>query len=357
MIQDLIKQHISSALKNLYQAELNENNIVIEKTSADFDGDYTFVVFSYLKISKKSAEQTANEIGNYLSANFSELKSFNVIKGFLNLSIDDKFWIDFLIKNSANTNFAFNKVKKPNTILVEYSSPNTNKPLHLGHIRNNLLGYAVSEILKANGHLVKTCNLVNDRGVHICKSMLAWIKFGNGENPETSKMKGDHLVGKYYVAFDKQYKKEIEELKSSGLSQEEAEKNAASIIEVQELLRKWEAGDEETVKVWQMMNSWVYAGFDVTYKNLGVSFDKFYYESNTYLLGKDIVNEGLQKNVFYKKDDASVWIDLTADGLDQKLLLRNDGTSVYITQDIGTAELKHKDFNCERSIYVVGNEQ
>ena len=357
MIQDLIKQHISSALKNLYQAELNENNIVIEKTSADFDGDYTFVVFSYLKISKKSAEQTANEIGNYLSANFSELKSFNVIKGFLNLCIDDKFWIDFLIKNSSNTDFAFNKVKKPNTILVEYSSPNTNKPLHLGHIRNNLLGYAVSEILKANGHLVKTCNLVNDRGVHICKSMLAWMKFGNGENPESSKMKGDHLVGKYYVAFDKQYKKEIEELKSSGLSQEEAEKNAASIIEVQELLRKWEAGDEETVKVWQMMNSWVYDGFDVTYKNLGVSFDKFYYESNTYLLGKDIVNEGLQKNVFYKKDDASVWIDLTADGLDQKLLLRNDGTSVYITQDIGTAELKHKDFNCERSIYVVGNEQ
>ena len=356
MIQEILKNHIATAFKSVYQIDVDSQSIVLENTKPDFEGDYTFVVFAYLKISKKNPEQTANDIGNYLVENAKEVQSFNVIKGFLNIVVSEAYWLDFLQSNFQNTCYGLGD-KTNQKILVEYSSPNTNKPLHLGHIRNNLLGFSVAEILKANGHEVYTCNLVNDRGIHICKSMLAWMQQGNGETPASSVMKGDHLVGKYYVAFDKTYKEEIKALMSEGKSEEYAEKNAPSILAAQQLLQKWEAGDEETVSIWRTMNGWVYEGFDATYKKLGVKFDKFYYESNTYLLGKEIVQEGLDKGAFYQKEDGSVWIDLTADGLDHKLLLRGDGTSVYITQDIGTAELKYKDFACERSIYVVGNEQ
>lgn len=356
MIQEILKNHIATAFKSVYQVDVDSQSIVLENTKPDFEGDYTFVVFAYLKISKKNPEQTANDIGNYLVEHAKEVQSFNVIKGFLNIAVSEAYWLDFLQNNYQNTCYGLG-AKTNQKILVEYSSPNTNKPLHLGHIRNNLLGFSVAEILKANGHEVYTCNLVNDRGIHICKSMLAWMQQGNGETPASSGMKGDHLVGKYYVAFDKTYKEEIKALMANGKSEEYAEKNAPSILEAQQLLQKWEAGDEETVNIWKTMNGWVYEGFNVTYKKLGVKFDKFYYESNTYLLGKEIVQEGLDKGAFYQKEDGSVWIDLTAEGLDHKLLLRGDGTSVYITQDIGTAELKYKDFACERSIYVVGNEQ
>ncbi len=357
MIQQLLKNHIASAILHLYDLQINENQIVVENTKPEFEGDFTFVVFSILKQSKKGPEQTAQEIGNYLKDNCSQVSNFNVIKGFLNLSLHANFWFSFINETYNKPQFGIVSAPSGQKILVEYSSPNTNKPLHLGHVRNNLLGFAVSQILKANGHQVITCNLVNDRGIHICKSMFAWMQFGNNETPETANLKGDHLVGKYYVIFDKIYKKEIEELVATGLSPEEAEKKAPAIIAAQELLQKWEANDEETVAVWKKMNGWVYDGFAVTYKKLGVQFDKFYYESNTYILGKDIVQQGLQQGTFFKKDDGSIWIDLTDDGLDQKLLLRGDGTSVYITQDIGTAELKYDDFNCEKSVYVVGNEQ
>ncbi|MDP1725308.1 MAG: arginine--tRNA ligase [Bacteroidota bacterium] len=357
MIQDIIKAQLANALQQLYKADAGSQGIVIEETSPDYEGDFTFVVFPYLKVSRKNPEQTASEIGNYLKVTFTELESFNVIKGFLNLSVRTDYWLNFLFENYQKENFGKAEPNSKQAVLVEYSSPNTNKPLHLGHIRNNLLGFAVAQILEANGNIVKTCNLVNDRGIHICKSMVAWMQLGNGETPESSGLKGDHLAGKYYVEFDKQYKKEIESLRLSGMSIEDAEKKAPSIIAAQDLLVKWEAHDPETIRVWKTMNDWVYAGFDETYKKLGVRFDKFYYESNTYLLGKEIVQEGLINGVFFKKDDGSVWIDLTEDGLDQKLVLRADGTSVYITQDLGTAELKYKDFGCERSIYVVGNEQ
>ncbi len=357
MIQDLLKHQVAIALKHLYQINLLDNQIVIENTKPEFEGDFTYVVFSILKQSKKTPEQTAQQIGEYLKENILEIESFNVIKGFLNIKLSNQFWFNFISNTYNNKDFGFTFAKSGQRILVEYSSPNTNKPLHLGHIRNNLLGYSVAQILKANGHEVFTCNLVNDRGIHICKSMYAWMQLGNGETPENTGLKGDHLVGKYYVIFDKQYKQEIETLINNGLTKEEAEKQAPSIIAAQHLLQKWEANEEETVNVWKKMNGWVYDGFAVTYKKLGVQFDKYYYESNTYILGKDIVQQGLTAGVFFKKDDGSVWIDLTNDGLDQKLLLRGDGTSVYITQDIGTAELKYHDFNCERSIYVVGNEQ
>jgi len=357
MIEQNLKEKISAAFKSLYNIELGKEKITLEPTSPDYDGDFTFVVFPYLKQSRKGPEQTANDIGNFIKENLEEVESFNVIKGFLNFSLSHNFWFHFLEKNYSNKKFGFVSQPTEQKILVEYSSPNTNKPLHLGHIRNNLLGYSVAQILKANGHHVSMCNLVNDRGIHICKSMLAWMKSGNDETPESSGMKGDHLVGKYYVEFDKLYKSQITKLVSEGMNEEEAEKKAPAIIEAQELLQKWERGDAETIRIWKMMNDWVYAGFDISYKKLGVTFDKYYYESNTYLLGKEIVQEGLSKDVFYKKDDGSVWIDLTDDGLDHKLLLRGDGTSVYITQDIGTAELKYKDFGCERSVYVVGNEQ
>lgn len=350
-----LKQQIAQALTALYSIE--NAPVVIEPTKADFEGDYTFVVFPYVKQSKKSPEQTANEIGAYLVSTVPLVSAFNVIKGFLNLSIQTSYWINFVKQNYTNSTYGWSAPNTKQKVLVEYSSPNTNKPLHLGHVRNNLLGFSVAQILKANGYTVTMCNLVNDRGIHICKSMYAWMQYGNGETPQSAGMKGDHLVGKYYVEFDKHFKAEQKELIAQGKTEAEAEKQAPSILAAQDLLRKWEANDEETVNVWKMMNGWVYEGFDITYKKMGVTFDKFYYESNTYLLGKEIVQEGLTKNVFYKKDDGSVWVDLTGDGLDQKLLLRGDGTSVYMTQDIGTAELKYADFGSERSIYVVGNEQ
>ncbi|MDQ0638884.1 arginyl-tRNA synthetase [Pedobacter sp. W3I1] len=344
------------AILELYKEEVAEGVINIQETRKEFEGQATIVVFPVTKISKKSPEQTATEIGEYLVANVTDITKFNVVKGFLNLSIAESYFLKQFNEEILSPDFG---VYAPNgkKVMVEYSSPNTNKPLHLGHVRNNLLGYSVSELLKAYGYDVVKVNLVNDRGIHICKSMLAWQKWGNGETPESTGLKGDHLVGKYYVIFDKEYKKEIDTLKAEGQTEEEAKKNAPLIKEAQQMLLKWEQGDEEVVSLWKTMNEWVYAGFNVTYKNLGVDFDKFYYESNTYLLGKGTVDEGLAKGVFFKKEDGSVWIDLTADGLDQKLVLRADGTSVYITQDLGTAEMKHDDFNMNESIYVVGNEQ
>lgn len=353
--RNYLGQKVAEVLHQLYGTQ--QPNVIIENTKQDFEGDYTFVVFPFLKASKKSPEQTATEIGNQLKAQVPELESFNVIKGFLNLTLSNTYWLGWLTQELRNTGFGFAKPGSGKRMLVEYSSPNTNKPLHLGHVRNILLGYSVSEILKANGHIVNTCNLVNDRGIHICKSMLAWQKFGQGENPESSGLKGDHLVGKYYVEFDKHYKAEISQLIAGGISEEEADNKSALMQEAKEMLRKWETGDAKTIDLWKKMNGWVYDGFDITYKKLGVHFDTYYYESDTYLLGKDLVNEGLEKGVFFKKDDGSVWIDLTAEGLDQKLLLRSDGTSVYITQDIGTAELKYKDFVYDTSVYVVANEQ
>jgi arginyl-tRNA synthetase len=354
-MEQQLKQHIQQALEALYGT--NAGEIALEPTRSDFEGDYTFVVFPYLKQSKKGPEQTASDIGEYLKQHAQWIASYNVIKGFLNLSVDKAYWIDFLGKHYADERFGFAPAGSRSRVMVEYSSPNTNKPLHLGHVRNNLLGYSVAQILKASGYEVVMTNLVNDRGIHICKSMHAWMQYGNGETPESSGIKGDHLVGKYYVEFDRHYKKEISELMAGGMTEDEAKKKAPSILAAQDLLRKWEAGDAETVRIWKMMNGWVYAGFETTYQNMGVAFDKFYYESDTYLLGKEFVQEGLIKGVFFKKEDGSVWVDLTADGLDEKLLLRGDGTSVYITQDIGTAELKYNDFGCDRSVYVVGNEQ
>ena len=344
------------AIFELYKEEVAESVINIQETRKEFEGQATIVVFPITKISKKSPEQTATEIGEYLVANVADITKFNVVKGFLNLSIAESYFLKQFNEEILSPDFGL-YAANGKKVMVEYSSPNTNKPLHLGHVRNNLLGYSVSELLKAYGYDVVKVNLVNDRGIHICKSMLAWQKWGNGETPESTGLKGDHLVGKYYVIFDKEYKKEIDVLKAEGQTEEEAKKNAPLIKEAQQMLLKWEQGDEEVVSLWKTMNEWVYAGFNVTYKNLGVDFDKFYYESNTYLLGKGTVDEGLAKGVFFKKEDGSVWIDLTADGLDQKLVLRADGTSVYITQDLGTAEMKHDDFNMDESIYVVGNEQ
>lgn len=344
------------AVKELYGQDVEENVINIQETRKEFEGQATIVVFPIVRFSKKSPEETANDIGTYLQQNVAEVVGFNVVKGFLNLVIAESYWIDLFNNTLLRPDFLAVK-PKGEKVMVEYSSPNTNKPLHLGHVRNNLLGYSVSELLKADGYEVIKVNLVNDRGIHICKSMLAWQKWGNGETPETSGLKGDHLVGKYYVVFDKEYKKEIDELKAQGQTEDEAKKNAPLIKEAQQMLLKWEQGDAEVVALWKKMNGWVYDGFDVTYKKLGVDFDKYYYESNTYLLGKDTVEEGLAKGVFFKKEDGSVWIDLTADGLDQKLVLRADGTSVYITQDLGTAQMKYDDFKMDKSIYVVGNEQ
>jgi len=345
-----------AAIKQIYNEEIAESVINIQETRKEFEGQVTIVVFPITKISKKSPEETAKAIGEYLVENVAEVIAFNVVKGFLNLSIADSYWLNLF--NNELLSDDFGKIK-PNgqKVMVEYSSPNTNKPLHLGHVRNNLLGYSVAELLKADGYEVFKVNLVNDRGIHICKSMLAWEKWGNGETPESSGLKGDHLVGKYYVIFDKEYKKEIETLVAQGQTEDEAKKNAPLIKEAQQMLLAWEAGDEGVISLWKKMNGWVYDGFAVSYKNLGVDFDKYYYESNTYLLGKDTVDEGLAKGVFFKKEDGSVWIDLTADGLDQKLVLRADGTSVYITQDLGTAQMKYDDFGMDQSIYVVGNEQ
>lgn len=347
-------QFVIKAIKDLYNQDILEKNIQITKTRKDFTGDFTLVVFPLLSISKKSPEATANEIGVYLKSNLSTLKSFNIVKGFLNLSFTSQFWID---KLKTFSNLEHNLASTNNKILIEFSSPNTNKPLHLGHIRNNLIGHSVSEILRRAGNEVVRVNLVNDRGIHICKSMLAWQKWGNGDTPASSGLKGDHLIGKYYVLFDIELKKEIAELVSKGNDEESARNKSSLMIEAQDMLRNWESGDKATIELWKKMNTWVYEGFEKTYNALGITFDKIYYESETYLLGKDIVAQGLNDGVVEKRADNSIWINLTDEGLDEKLLLRADGTSVYITQDIGTAIMRHNEYNPDKMIYVVGNEQ
>lgn len=353
-----LQENIVKAIDALYGHSLDINQALVQRTKKEFEGHYTFVVFPLLKISKKSPELTATEIGEWLVGNTPVVSAFNVIKGFLNLTVAPDCWIDLLNEVNASPNYGIIHATEDSPLfMIEYSSPNTNKPLHLGHIRNNLLGFALSEVLKANGYKVVKTNIVNDRGIHICKSMLAWKKWGNGETPESSGKKGDHLVGDYYVLFDKHYKTELSDLKSKGLSDKEAEAKSVLMAEARQMLRNWEAGDTETVALWEMMNSWVYAGFDKTYKKLGVDFDKIYYESDTYLVGKDVVIDGLRKGIFDRKDDGSVWADLTGNGLDRKLLLRADGTSVYMTQDIGTAKLRFDDYPIDKMIYVVGNEQ
>ena len=353
-IEEFILDVVRRATEELYGTS---DNIQIQKTRKEFEGDYTVVVFPLLRASRKSPEATATELGEKIVASTPEIKAFNVIKGFLNLVIDTSFWAARFGEIIATENYG-TAPASGRTIMIEYSSPNTNKPLHLGHIRNNLLGYSVATILKANGHNVIKVNLVNDRGIHICKSMLAWQLYGGGETPASSGMKGDHLVGKYYVEFDKHYKQQVKELMAEkGISEEEAKKTAPIMLQAQEMLRKWEAKDEEVYSLWATMNGWVYEGFDVTYKALGVDFDKVYYESQTYLLGKSLVEDGLNKGVFFRKEDNSVWIDLEADGLDQKLLLRGDGTSVYMTQDLGTALSRFEENKLDDMIYVVGNEQ
>ena len=347
-----IQQQIATAFPQLFDCEVGLDKITINETLKEFEGDITLVVFPLLKLTKKNPEESAKIIGDYLLQNNNNIAAFTIIKGFLNITLKSEYWINFILDEKP---IEFSE--KSDVVMIEYSSPNTNKPIHLGHIRNNVLGYALAGIFTANGYTTYKANLINDRGIHICKSMLAWQKFGNDETPESTGMKGDHLVGKYYVLFDKHYKEQIETLIAEGKTKAEAEKQAPILLEAQAMLLKWENGDEAIVALWKKMNGWVYDGFTVTYKNLGVDFDKYYYESNTYLLGKEIIEEGLQSGVFYKKEDGSVWIDLTADGLDEKLVLRADGTSVYITQDLGTADLKYREFNINRSIYVVGNEQ
>lgn len=354
--QESIIKGIQLAFQNIFNHELSEEQISLSPTKKEFEGSYTFVVFPFLKISQTTPENTANQIGDYLKANVPAVSDYNVVKGFLNLVLNERVWLD-LFQKLYSTDSVGQYPSNGQKVMVEYSSPNTNKPLHLGHLRNNFLGYSVAEILKAYGYDVIKANLVNDRGIHICKSMVAYQHFGNGETPTSSGLKGDHLAGKYYVKFDVEYKAQIKNLIAEGQSEEEAKKNAPILLEAQEMLRQWEAGDEEVVSLWKQMNAWVYEGFDATYKRMGVDFDKFYYESNTYLLGKDIVEEGLAKGVFFKKENGSVWVDLTEEGLDEKLVLRGDGTSVYITQDMGTADLKYKDFAIDKSVYVVGNEQ
>ena len=355
-----------AAVKELYGQEVPEKMVQLQKTKKEFEGNLTLVVFPFLKISRKKPDETAREIGEYIKQNCEAIADFNAVGGFLNLVIDKKAWIGLLNEMNQNEKFGEKPVTEASPlVMIEYSSPNTNKPLHLGHVRNNLLGWSLAQIMEANGNRVVKTNIVNDRGIHICKSMLAWLKFGNGETPETSGKKGDHLIGDYYVAFDKHYRAEVAELKAKfvaeGMDEEQAEKKAKEesplIKEAHEMLVKWEQNDPEVRALWKKMNDWVYAGFDETYKALGVGFDKIYYESNTYLVGKKKVEEGLAKGLFFRKDDNSVWADLTDEGLDQKLLLRSDGTSVYMTQDIGTAEMRFNDFPIDKMIYVVGNEQ
>ena len=355
-----------AAVKELYGQEVAEKMVQLQKTKKEFEGNLTLVVFPFLKISRKKPDETAREIGEYIKQNCEAIADFNAVGGFLNLVIDKKAWLALLNEMNLNEKFGEKPVTEASPlVMIEYSSPNTNKPLHLGHVRNNLLGWSLAQIMEANGNRVVKTNIVNDRGIHICKSMLAWLKFGNGETPETSGKKGDHLIGDYYVAFDKHYRAEVAELKAKyvadGMDEEQAEKKAKEesplIKEAHEMLVKWEQNDPEVRALWKKMNDWVYAGFDETYKALGVGFDKIYYESNTYLVGKKKVEEGLAKGLFFRKDDNSVWADLTNEGLDQKLLLRSDGTSVYMTQDIGTAEMRFNDFPIDKMIYVVGNEQ
>ena len=365
-IEQQIINAAQAAVKELYGQEVPEKMVQLQKTKKEFEGNLTLVVFSFLKISRKKPDETAREIGEYIKQNCEAIADFNAVGGFLNLVIDKKAWLALLNEMNLNEKFGEKPVTETSPlVMIEYSSPNTNKPLHLGHVRNNLLGWSLAQIMEANGNRVVKTNIVNDRGIHICKSMLAWLKFGNGETPETSGKKGDHLIGDYYVAFDKHYRAEVAELKAKyvaeGMDEEQAEKKAKEesplIKEAHEMLVKWEQNDPEVRALWKKMNDWVYAGFDETYKALGVGFDKIYYESNTYLVGKKKVEEGLAKGLFFRKDDNSVWADLTNEGLDQKLLLRSDGTSVYMTQDIGTAEMRFNDFPIDKMIYVVGNEQ
>ena len=357
-IETTLVHSVVEAIKSLYGTDFNAEKIQLQKTRKEFDGDFTLVVFPFLALSKKRPEETAQEIGEFLKANQPVISAFNVVKGFLNLSIAATYWID-LLKNIDETEKWGTVAATENSplVMIEYSSPNTNKPLHLGHIRNNLLGYALSNIIAANGNRVVKTNIVNDRGIHICKSMLAWQKWGNGETPASSGKKGDHLIGDYYVAFDKHYKAELGELMEKGMTKEEAEAASPLMAEAREMLVKWEAGDKEVRALWEKMNSWVYEGFDETYKRLGVDFDKIYYESDTYLVGKETVLGGLEQGKFYRREDGSVWADLTENGLDEKLLLRSDGTSVYMTQDIGTAQLRFRDYPIDKMVYVVGNEQ
>lgn len=361
-----ISSSVIKAVKELYGADITENMVQLQKTKREFEGSLTLVVFPFLKISRQKPEATAEAIGNWLVENCEHVERFNVVKGFLNLVLAQQSWIKLLNAISADEHYGERKAgADAPLVMIEYSSPNTNKPLHLGHVRNNLLGWSLAQIMEANGNRVVKTNIVNDRGIHICKSMLAWLKWGNGETPETSGKKGDHLIGDYYVAFDKHYREEVKELeakfKAEGMTDEEAEKKAKDeaplIKEAHDMLVKWEANDPEVRALWEKMNSWVYAGFDETYKALGVGFDKIYYESQTYLKGKAKVEEGLEKGLFFRKDDNSVWADLSDEGLDQKLLLRSDGTSVYMTQDIGTAEMRFNDYPIDKMIYVVGNEQ
>ena len=355
--EHILNNSIETALKQLFS--ITDKSLSFQKTRKEFEGDFTLVTFPFIKEAKTSPEKLGQDLGEFILKNNPQISAYNVVKGFLNISLSNTFWLDYFntIKNLKTIGLR-DENSSGKTIMLEYSSPNTNKPLHLGHVRNNLLGYSVAKILKANGHNVIKTNLVNDRGIHICKSMLAWQKFGNGETPQSTGIKGDHLVGKYYVEFDKAFKKQVVELQSQGKTKEESEKHAPLILEAQDMLLQWEAGDMKVVDLWKMMNKWVYEGFSVTYKTLGVDFDKIYYESNTYLLGKEVVQEGLKQNVFYKKDNGSVAIDLTKDGLDEKIVLRSDGTSVYITQDLGTAIERFKEFPIlEQMIYTVGNEQ
>ena len=359
MIDTILAQATAEAVKALYGLDFPAEKIVPQTTKKEFEGNVTIVVFPFLKASHKAPDATAQEIGDYLVERCSAVEKFNVIKGFLNITIRSSFWTDMLNRIAATEEYGFTPVTdQSQLVMIEYSSPNTNKPLHLGHIRNNLLGYSLSRIMQACGYKVVKTNIVNDRGIHICKSMLAWLKRGNGATPESTGKKGDHLIGDYYVLFDKHYKAELKQLmEEKHIEQEEAEKQSQLMHEAREMLKKWEEGDPEVRALWRMMNSWVYAGFDETYRRLGVDFDKIYYESETYLEGKEKVLEGLEKGVFYRKEDGSVWADLTPDGLDHKLLLRSDGTSVYMTQDIGTAKLRYQDYPIDRMIYVVGNEQ
>lgn len=357
-IEQIIKEKVALAIQQLYGQEFDAANVQIQNTRKDVEGDLTVVVFPFLRISKKSPEQTANDLGSFLQEQVAEVDAFSVIKGFLNVTISTSYWINQLAEAFENPTFGFEEAKEDSPlVMVEYSSPNTNKPLHLGHIRNNLLGFSLGELLKASGKKVVKTNIVNDRGIHICKSMYAWQQWGEGKTPANTGIKGDHLVGDFYVLFDKHYKAEIAELVAKGASKEEAEQQAPSIVAARELLRKWEAKDPATIELWSMMNQWVYDGFDVTYKEMGVDFDKIYYESETYLVGRDEVLRGLKEGTFVQREDSSVWADLTEEGLDQKILLRSDGTSVYMTQDIGTAKLRFDDYKIDKMVYVVGNEQ
>ncbi|SDM20929.1 arginyl-tRNA synthetase [Catalinimonas alkaloidigena] len=351
-----LKKGLQHGFKDIFNADVAEDQLALQPTRKEFEGTYTFVTFPFGRLTKKNPEETGKLLGEYLKNHVVTVADFNVVKGFLNLSIDASFWQKALCDMVAEPAFGFFP-DNGQRVMVEYSSPNTNKPLHLGHLRNNFLGYAVAEILRANGYQVVRANLVNDRGVHICKSMLAYQRFGHGETPESSGLKGDHLIGNYYVRFDQEYRKQVQELVAGGMPEEEAKKKAPLMQDAQAMLQKWEEGDPDVRQLWEKMNGWVYEGFAETYRRMGVTFDQYYKESDTYLLGKDIIQEGLEKGVFFRKDDGSVWIDLTAEGLNEKLLLRKDGTSVYMTQDLGTADLKYKDHAVSKSVYVVGNEQ